>query len=60
MYVRDELAVLCAEAEVPVISPYEARHTAATLALGATGNRPEDARSRANLPDGQSLRPRNR
>lgn len=37
-YVRDELADLCKTAEVPVISPHKARHTAATLALGATGD----------------------
>lgn len=37
-YVRDELAELCKEAEVPIISPHKARHTAATLALGATGD----------------------
>lgn len=35
-YVRDRLRELCLEAEVPVISPHKARHTAATLALGAT------------------------
>lgn len=36
-YVRDRLRELCIEANVPVISPHKARHTAATLALGATG-----------------------
>lgn len=37
-YVRDRLRELCLEAKVPVISPHKARHTAATLALGATGD----------------------
>jgi integrase len=37
-YVRDRLSELCRLAEVPVISPHKARHTAATLALGATGD----------------------
>ena len=37
-YVRDRLADLCQKAGVPVISPHKARHTAATLALGATGD----------------------
>jgi integrase len=36
-YVRDRLKELCREAKVPIISPHKARHTAATLALGATG-----------------------
>lgn len=37
-YVRDRLAELCRLAGVPVISPHKARHTAATLALSATGD----------------------
>ncbi|MBV6457217.1 MAG: Tyrosine recombinase XerC [Fimbriimonadaceae bacterium] len=37
-YVRDRLAELCRLADVPVISPHKARHTAATLALSATGD----------------------
>lgn len=37
-YVRDHLRDLCLKANVPVISPHKARHTAATLALGATGD----------------------
>lgn len=37
-YVRDSLADLCKEAEVSAISPHKIRHTAATLALGATGD----------------------
>lgn len=37
-FVRDRLAELCQIAGVPVISPHKARHTAATLALGATGD----------------------
>lgn len=37
-FVRDRLRELCTEAKVPVISPHKARHTAATLALGATGD----------------------
>ena len=37
-FVRDRLRDLCIEAKVPVISPHKARHTAATLALGATGD----------------------
>ncbi len=37
-YVRDRLAELCKLAEVPVISPHKIRHTAATLALGATSD----------------------
>ena len=37
-FVRDRLHELCAKANVPLISPHKARHTAATLALGATGD----------------------
>lgn len=37
-YVRDRLAELCRTAGVPVVSPHKIRHTAATLALGATGD----------------------
>ena len=37
-YVRDRLAELCRHAGVPVISPHKARHTAARLALSATGD----------------------
>lgn len=37
-FVRDRLRDLCKEAGVPTISPHKARHTAATLALGATGD----------------------
>ncbi len=37
-YVRNQLRTLCVSAGVPVISPHKARHTAATLALGATGD----------------------
>lgn len=37
-FVRDRLHELCLRAEVPLISPHKARHTAATLALGATGD----------------------
>ena len=37
-YVRDRLAELCRKAGVPVVSPHKIRHTAATLALGATGD----------------------
>jgi len=37
-FVRDRLRELCLEAGVPVVSPHKARHTAATLALGATGD----------------------
>jgi integrase len=37
-YVRDRLAELCRSAGVPVVSPHKIRHTAATLALGATGD----------------------
>lgn len=37
-YVRDRIRELCEKAGVPLISPHGARHTAATLALGATGD----------------------
>lgn len=37
-FVRNRLRDLCVEAGVPTISPHKLRHTAATLALGATGD----------------------
>ena len=37
-FVRDRLAELCIAANVKVISPHKARHTAATLAHAATGD----------------------
>jgi integrase len=37
-FVRDGLKELCVEANLPIISPHKVRHTAATLALGSTGD----------------------
>jgi integrase len=37
-YFRDQLARLCKEAGIKVISPHELRHTAATIGITASGN----------------------